>query len=69
MSQIQNMRGGKDNDPNFSSRMNGQGPYANMLSKRFRRACDKLKFEGRKYDIATDLFIPPKPKTDQLSLF
>ena len=32
---IRQMRGGKDNDPDFFSRMRGQGPWADLLKTRF----------------------------------
>ena len=34
MSIIRQMRGGKDNDPNFGSRMRGEGEFANLLKKK-----------------------------------
>lgn len=38
---IREMRGGKLNDPNFGSRMRGEGEYANQLAVLFRAACRK----------------------------
>ena len=35
MSMIQQMRGGRDNDPQFGSRMRGQGLFADLISRRF----------------------------------
>ena len=35
MSRVQQMRGGRDNDPNFGSRMRGSGEFADLLRKRF----------------------------------
>src|SRR5690606_6229980 len=35
MSLIQEMRGGRDNDPRFGRRMRGEGPYAQLVAKRF----------------------------------
>lgn len=45
MSLIQQMRGGRDNDPNFFSRHHGQGPYAQLLAKRYQLACKRLGFQ------------------------
>src|SRR2546421_12007293 len=42
MSLIRAMRGGRANDPNFGSRMRGTGPYALLLTNRFRIACPTL---------------------------
>ena len=35
MSLLQQLRGGRDNDPRFGQRMRGEGPYAALLSARF----------------------------------
>jgi len=35
MSRVHQMRGGRDNDPNFGSRMRGSGEFADLLRKRF----------------------------------
>ncbi len=42
MSRLQQMRGGKDNDPNFGSRMLGQGIFAELLRQRFAKACARF---------------------------
>jgi len=41
MSRVQAMRGGRDNDPQFGSRMRGAGEFANLLQRRFGVACRK----------------------------
>jgi len=35
MARIRDMRGGRENDPNFGSRMNGEGEFAALISRRF----------------------------------
>ena len=35
------LRGGRDNDPNFFSRMRGQGPWADLLRTRFEKAAKR----------------------------
>lgn len=45
MSLIQQMRGGRDNDPNFFSRHRGEGPYAQLLAQRYQVACKRLGFQ------------------------
>ena len=42
MSRVQEMRGGRDNDPNFGSRMMGEGILARLLEQRFAKACKRL---------------------------
>ena len=41
MSRVQAMRGGRDNDPEFGSRMRGDGEFAQILARRFDIACKK----------------------------
>ena len=38
---VRQMRGGKDNDPRFGTRMTGTGNYAELMEKRFDIACRK----------------------------
>ncbi len=61
MAIIQSLRGGKDNDPRFGSRMKGEGPWADLLRTRFRIARNRAGFsdERRKLDLRCDLFRPP----------
>ena len=42
MSLIQQMRGGKDYDSRFGIRMRGEGPFAELLAQRFRKAHARL---------------------------
>jgi DNA repair photolyase len=48
MSLIQQMRGGKDYDSDFKSRMRGQGEFAKLLQQRFRLAAKRLGIERHK---------------------
>ena len=41
MNTIRAIRGGRDNDPNFFTRMQGQGPWADLLRTRFAAATRK----------------------------
>ena len=68
MSMIRDIRGGKDNDPNFNSRMRGQGTYADMIAQRFSKTCHKLGLNSEKVKLNTDLFSKPA-KTTQMDLF
>ena len=44
MARIHDMRGGKDYDSDFATRMKGEGPWADLIAQRFRKACRKLGF-------------------------
>ena len=66
MATIQALRGGRDNDPNFFSRMQGQGPWAELLRARFEIAARKYGVRGAKFPLRTDLFEPPQG--DQMRL-
>jgi DNA repair photolyase len=61
MALIQDMRGGKDNDPRFGTRMRGTGPIAELLRARFKIACKRLGLNsgGREVPDRTQLFRPP----------
>ncbi len=60
MTTIQSLRGGRDNDPNFFSRMRGQGPWADLLAARFAKAVARYGLRQSKFALRTDLFIPPQ---------
>jgi DNA repair photolyase len=69
MSLIRDMRGGRDNDPRFGTRMRGTGPHAELLRNRFRLACQRLDLNtaGRR-TLNTALFQPPALPGSQLNL-
>jgi hypothetical protein len=63
------MRGGRENDPQFGSRMRGTGPYALLLRSRFKLACQRLKLNSAaRGSPDTTLFRPPAPAGAQLRL-
>jgi DNA repair photolyase len=69
MSLIHGMRGGRDNDPNFGSRMRGTGPYALLLRNRFRLACQRLGLNSAgRGALDTTRFAAPVPAGAQLRL-
>jgi DNA repair photolyase len=70
MSLIQDMRGGRDNDPRFGTRMRGTGPIAELLRNRFRIACKRLNLNSGSREIPqhTHLFRPPLREGSQLQL-
>lgn len=69
ISLIRSMRNGKDYDATWGRRMQGEGPYAQMLSRRFSLAAERLGFDKPRTPLDTSLFIPPRKDTPQLNLF
>jgi DNA repair photolyase len=62
MARIRDMRGGRDNDPRFGSRMKGEGEYADLLRKRFDLACKRLGLNaGGRNRLDTTKFRRPDP--------
>ncbi|WGS48991.1 PA0069 family radical SAM protein [Paraburkholderia sp. D15] len=47
MSRVRDMRGGKDYDSNFATRMKGEGLWADLLRQRFRNAAARLGLNRR----------------------
>src|SRR5262245_38577293 len=70
MSRVHAMRGGRDNDPNFGSRMTGEGELAKLLELRFDKACDRLGFNRgpRNRELDTTQFRAPR-RDGQMALF
>ena len=64
MALIADMRDGRDNDPDFFSRMRGRGPYAALMRTRFEKACAKLGLAIARFDLRTDLFKVPTAQGD-----
>ena len=68
MARVRDMRGGRENDPEFGSRMKGEGRYAELLRTRFEVACRRLKLNADKgYRVETGKF--RRPPAAQGSLF
>ncbi len=57
---IQSIRRGRDNDPNFGTRMRGQGPWYDLIRTRFRIACKRHGLNQARITLRTDLFRPPE---------
>jgi DNA repair photolyase len=67
MSLVQSLRGGRDNDPRFGSRMRGEGPFADLLRMRFATACRRFGLNTqRDARLNTALFVPPRPASPQM---
>ena len=61
-------RGGRLNSPRFGERMSGTGPYADLLSNRFDKACQRLGLADHLPALDNRQFAPPPRAGDQLSL-
>ena len=71
---VRQVRGGRDNDPRFGTRMSGTGLFAELIAKRFDVACRRLGLNehaggGRRApSLDCSRFRPPSP-AGQISLF
>ena len=68
MARVQDMRGGKDYDSDFATRMKGSGPWAELIGQRFRKATARLGYNRVRVELDTTQFRPPSPQ-GQASLF
>lgn len=61
MHRIQDMRGGKDYDSDFATRMKGSGAWSQLMEQRFRKAATRLGFNAKKTKLRFDTgqFRPP----------
>ena len=70
MARVRDMRGGRDNDARFGSRMRGQGLWAQLLRQRFDKACARLGLNRERIELDLTAFRPPQAaKPAQASLF
>ncbi len=71
---IRQTRGGRENDPNFGSRMTGSGNFVDLIKKRFGLACRRFALNSEDNHMASRgeldcaLFRPPSA-SGQISLF
>jgi hypothetical protein len=68
MAIIQSMRGGRDNDPAFFTRMKPQGVWADLIRTRFRIARQRAGIPQDRANLDCTRFRPPAPD-GQLALF
>ena len=68
MALIRRMRGGKDYDAQWNTRMKGTGPYAEMIARRSHMAVKKLGLNLQTTPLAINSFRRPARLGDQLSL-
>jgi DNA repair photolyase len=64
---VRQSRGGRENDPNFGTRMTGSGNFVDLIGKRFDLACRRLGLNSEDNHTASrggldcSLFRPPSP--------
>jgi hypothetical protein len=72
MARVREMRGGKDYDATFETRMTGQGVWADLLMQRMRKASARLGLNRQRVALdLTQFRVPSKPvsATGQRELF
>lgn len=69
MSLVQQMNGGRDYDPDFRTRMHGQGAFAQLIARRFEVACAKYGYTRGGPRLDTSRFTPSRAPSPQGSLF
>lgn len=62
MSLVRQMRGGKDYDSAYGTRMRGEGPFADLIAMRFAKAYRRIGF-GRLPPLDASKFLPPSPRS------
>jgi DNA repair photolyase len=67
LGRIRELRGGKLNDPNFHTRMRGQGPFAQLFKEVFTLACRRAGLNREKLKLSTAAF--HRPGGEQRLLF
>jgi DNA repair photolyase len=63
MNRVREMRGGKDYDADFASRMRGTGIWADLIRQRFYKTADRLGFRYNRFELDTSKFRPPPRPT------
>lgn len=56
---VREIRGGRMNDPNFGTRLRGEGAYADHLKGMFRLACSKTGLNAVRPQLSTEAFLRP----------
>lgn len=69
ISLMRQMRGGRDYDPTWMRRGRGQGPFAEMISKRFRAAMRRYQLDLRQNPLDFTQFERPLGDAEQPGLF
>lgn len=61
MARVREMRGGRDNDARFGTRMRGEGVWADLLAQRFKKTCARLGLNRNRFELDLTQFKPPRP--------
>ncbi|MBV8501141.1 MAG: PA0069 family radical SAM protein [Paucibacter sp.] len=69
MARLREMRGGRDNDPNFGSRMRGEGLWAQLLRQRLNKAAARFGLDREREPLVVDHFKRPREADAQGELF
>jgi DNA repair photolyase len=71
MAILRSMHKGEDYRSEWKIRQRGEGPFAQLIADRFRKACERLGLNKASFELRTDLFRPPtlKDESGQMSLF
>ena len=69
MARLHEMRGGRDNDPNFGSRMRGVGLWADLLRQRLNKAAARFGMNRERAELNLSLFKRPSDVDGQGELF
>lgn len=69
MSLLQAMRGGRDYEARFGTRMRGRGPFAELVSRRFELACRRLGMNAEARELDCSQFRVAARSGDQMALF
>jgi DNA repair photolyase len=69
MSLVRQMRGGRDYDAQWSTRMKGEGPIADLIAQRFRAARRRFGLQTERMPLCADHFCLPPKAGDQMDLF
>lgn len=59
MARIHEMRGGKDYDSHFATRMKGSGLWADLIRQRFEKTTRRLGFNRERVELDLSRFVPP----------
>ena len=69
MTRIRDTRGGGVYQNEFGKRMRGEGPFADMIHRRFQGACQRFGMGKRTISLDTHQFMARTPHDKQLDLF
>jgi DNA repair photolyase len=69
LSVLRSMRGGADYDARWGKRMEGTGPFAQVLAKRFKLVTERLGMKTNKPNLRCDRFLGHAAHVAQLDLF